>query len=291
MRRMSLFAVTGFVAAGLTLSACGSNSLSTSPARRQRPGRSASAAGGGVDQALAAKLPAKIKSAGKIVIGTDADLRSPTSTSTPTARPSIGMDVDALRRRRGQVRPQDRVGPRRLRRDHPRRARAASTTSASRASPSTPTARSRSTWSATSRPAPSGSSPEGQPQEGQPRRRLRQERRRAEGHRAGRRTSPRAARSAPTPASPTSTQLVQTPTRTKVTADVAQSGKADAMLADPPSASYAVEQTGGTLEPLGEHLRLGPLRLRVPKDRDRLRRRPSSRPSRRSRPTAPTRRP
>jgi len=71
MRRMSLIAVTGFVAAGLTLSACGSNSLSGSPAAGGTPAGSASAAGSGVDQALAAKVPAKLKSAGKIVVGTD----------------------------------------------------------------------------------------------------------------------------------------------------------------------------------------------------------------------------
>ena len=71
MRRLSLFTVTGLVAAGLTLSACGSNSLSTPPAAGSAPAGSASAAGGGVDQALAAKVPAKLKSAGKIVVGTD----------------------------------------------------------------------------------------------------------------------------------------------------------------------------------------------------------------------------
>jgi polar amino acid transport system substrate-binding protein len=71
MRRLSLFTITGLVAAGLTLSACGSNSLSTSPGAGSAPAGSASAAGGGVDQALAAKVPAKLKSAGKIVVGTD----------------------------------------------------------------------------------------------------------------------------------------------------------------------------------------------------------------------------
>src|SRR6476469_3616313 len=69
MRRMSLIAVSGFVAAGLTLSACGSNSLSTSPGAGSTP--AGTSAGGGVDQALAAKVPAKLKSAGKIVVGTD----------------------------------------------------------------------------------------------------------------------------------------------------------------------------------------------------------------------------
>jgi polar amino acid transport system substrate-binding protein len=66
---MSLIAATGVVAVGLSISACGSNSLSptTSGASTSAGGST----GGGVDAALAAKLPAKIKSAGKIVIGID----------------------------------------------------------------------------------------------------------------------------------------------------------------------------------------------------------------------------
>jgi polar amino acid transport system substrate-binding protein len=56
------------VAAGLTLSACGSDSMSPTT-----PGEPAgtTAAGGGADPALVAKVPEKLKTAGKIVIGTD----------------------------------------------------------------------------------------------------------------------------------------------------------------------------------------------------------------------------
>ncbi|GAB3050967.1 ABC transporter substrate-binding protein [Intrasporangium mesophilum] len=69
MRRMSLIAAVGAVAVGFSLSACGSNSLApTTPAASTPAGGST---GGGVDAALAAKLPAKIKSAGKIVVGID----------------------------------------------------------------------------------------------------------------------------------------------------------------------------------------------------------------------------
>jgi len=69
MRRFPLLAVTGLVAAGLTLSACGSDSLSPTT-----PGGTSPAGGGSTgtaDEALVAKLPAKIKSAGKIVVGID----------------------------------------------------------------------------------------------------------------------------------------------------------------------------------------------------------------------------
>lgn len=74
MRRTSLVAAAGAAALGLTLSACGSNSLS--------PGAGGGGGGGGnsptapapsrtANEALVAKLPAKIKSAGKIVVGID----------------------------------------------------------------------------------------------------------------------------------------------------------------------------------------------------------------------------
>jgi polar amino acid transport system substrate-binding protein len=70
MRRMSLIAVTGVVAVGLTLSACGSDSMNTTPGAGSTAAGT-SAAVGSVDAALAAKVPAKFKSAGKIVVGTD----------------------------------------------------------------------------------------------------------------------------------------------------------------------------------------------------------------------------
>ncbi len=69
MRRISLVAATGAVALGLTLSACGSNSLS--PGQGGNGNTSSPVPTGTVDQALVAKLPAKIKQAGKIVVGVD----------------------------------------------------------------------------------------------------------------------------------------------------------------------------------------------------------------------------
>ena len=84
MRRMSLIAVTSAVALGLTLSACGSDSMSTAPGAGSTPaGGGTAAAGGGVDAALAAKVPAKLKAAGKIVVGTD-----------PTYAPNEMLDTD-----------------------------------------------------------------------------------------------------------------------------------------------------------------------------------------------------
>jgi polar amino acid transport system substrate-binding protein len=72
MRRISLVAATGAVALGLSLSACGSNSLSPGASGGGNNNTSSAAATtGSVDKALAAKLPDKIKSAGKIVVGID----------------------------------------------------------------------------------------------------------------------------------------------------------------------------------------------------------------------------
>ena len=59
MRRLPVLAVTGMVAVGLTLSACGSDTLTpTTPAQPSAPGTGGTSAGGGVDDALAAKVPA-----------------------------------------------------------------------------------------------------------------------------------------------------------------------------------------------------------------------------------------
>src|SRR4051812_37957895 len=95
MRRMTLIAVTGFVAAGLTLSTCGSDSLSTSPGAGSTQAGSASAAGGGVDQALAAKVPAELKSAGKIVVGTDPTY-APNEMLAGDGKTVEGFDVDVF---------------------------------------------------------------------------------------------------------------------------------------------------------------------------------------------------
>ncbi len=74
----------------LTLTACGSDSLSESSSS-SAPATSASAAT--VDEALAAKLPEKIKSAGKVVIGTDATYQ-PNEYLDTDGKTVIGMDVE-----------------------------------------------------------------------------------------------------------------------------------------------------------------------------------------------------
>ena len=74
----------------LTLTACGSDSL-TESSSSSAPATSASAAT--VDEALAAKLPEKIKSAGKIVIGTDATYQ-PNEYLDTDGKTVIGMDVE-----------------------------------------------------------------------------------------------------------------------------------------------------------------------------------------------------
>jgi polar amino acid transport system substrate-binding protein len=68
MRRLPLLAATGVIALGLSVSACGSNSLSPGEGGNNTP---AQAPTGSADAALVAKLPAKIKDAGKIVVGID----------------------------------------------------------------------------------------------------------------------------------------------------------------------------------------------------------------------------
>src|SRR5450631_679414 len=79
---------TGAVIAGLALSACGSSSLSTPAASN-----STSAAAQSVDPALVAKLPAKVKSAGQIVVGTDATY-APNEFLNADGKTVQGMDVD-----------------------------------------------------------------------------------------------------------------------------------------------------------------------------------------------------
>lgn len=91
MRRLPLLAVTGMVAAGLTLSACGSDSMSPTTPGESSPGTSAE--GGGVDQDLAGKLPQKLKDAGKIIIGTDPTY-APNEMLDTDGKTVIGFDVD-----------------------------------------------------------------------------------------------------------------------------------------------------------------------------------------------------
>ena len=72
---------------GLALSACGSTSLST-PGASTKPTVSQT-----VDTSLVAKLPAKIKAAGKIVVGTDTSY-PPNEFLAADGKTAEGMDVD-----------------------------------------------------------------------------------------------------------------------------------------------------------------------------------------------------
>ncbi len=81
--------IAGLATAGLALSACGSDSLSTTTSSSS----SSSSTPAAVDQALVAKLPAKIKDAGKIVIGTDATYQ-PNEYLDSDGKTVVGMDVD-----------------------------------------------------------------------------------------------------------------------------------------------------------------------------------------------------
>jgi polar amino acid transport system substrate-binding protein len=94
---MSLIAATGVAVAGLALSACGSNSMSnnSSPGAGSTPAASGTSAGGAVDQALAAKVPAKLKSAGKIIIGTDPTY-APNEMLAGDGKTVEGFDVDVF---------------------------------------------------------------------------------------------------------------------------------------------------------------------------------------------------
>src|SRR5664280_389959 len=74
---------------GLALSGCGSNSLSTSTTTTT----TAAAAAQSVDPALVAKLPAKIKSAGQMVVGVDATY-SPNEFLNADGKTVQGWDVD-----------------------------------------------------------------------------------------------------------------------------------------------------------------------------------------------------
>ncbi len=87
--RPTTLLIAGLATAGLALSACGSDSLTTNPSSTS----SSSSTSAAVDPALVAKLPAKIKSAGKIVVGTDATYQ-PNEYLDTDGKTVIGMDVD-----------------------------------------------------------------------------------------------------------------------------------------------------------------------------------------------------
>lgn len=78
----------GAAIAALALSSCGSSSLSTPSSSN-----SVAATAQAVDPALVAKLPAKIKSAGKIIIGVDATY-APNEFLNADGKTVQGMDVD-----------------------------------------------------------------------------------------------------------------------------------------------------------------------------------------------------
>ncbi|WP_343964646.1 ABC transporter substrate-binding protein [Kribbella koreensis] len=89
--RMTL-AVCGVVV--LSASGCGSDSLSGSSPSTSTSSSSQPTAGGSVDPELAAALPAKIKSAGKITVGTDATY--PPNEFLQGGKTVAGMDVDVF---------------------------------------------------------------------------------------------------------------------------------------------------------------------------------------------------
>jgi polar amino acid transport system substrate-binding protein len=77
----------------LGLSACGSNSLSSGPGAASPSAGSSASAPVAVDDALVAKLPAKIKDAGAITVGTDASY-APNEFLDADGKTVVGMDVD-----------------------------------------------------------------------------------------------------------------------------------------------------------------------------------------------------
>ena len=82
------------VSAATTLAACGSSSLGGSSSTTTSGGSAtSSAASGGVDAALAAKVPAALKTKGTITIGTDATY-APNEFLASDGKTVEGMDVD-----------------------------------------------------------------------------------------------------------------------------------------------------------------------------------------------------
>jgi polar amino acid transport system substrate-binding protein len=88
--RPTTLLIVGLATAGLALSACGSDSLDGSSSSSSS---SSSSTTGSVDPALAAQVPAKIKTAGKIVVGSDASY-APNEFLADDGKTVQGMDVD-----------------------------------------------------------------------------------------------------------------------------------------------------------------------------------------------------
>ncbi len=93
MLRNRALALAALASTALALTACGSDSLSGGSSSTTSAGSTTTAAGGGVDQALAAKLPARIKSAGVIKVGTDATY-APNEFLDADGKTVKGMDID-----------------------------------------------------------------------------------------------------------------------------------------------------------------------------------------------------
>jgi polar amino acid transport system substrate-binding protein len=93
MLRNRALALAAVASTALALTACGSDSLSGGSSSSTGSSSTSSATGGGVDQALVAKLPAKIKAAGVIKVGTDATYQ-PNEYLDTDGKTVIGMDVD-----------------------------------------------------------------------------------------------------------------------------------------------------------------------------------------------------
>lgn len=89
--RPTTLLIAGLATAGLALSACGSDSLDGSSTLSSSS--SSSSSSGSVDAALAAKVPQKIKDAGKIVVGSDASY-APNEFLADDGKTVQGMDVD-----------------------------------------------------------------------------------------------------------------------------------------------------------------------------------------------------
>ena len=89
--RPTTLLIAGLATAGLALSACGSDSLDGSSTSSSTS--SSSSSSGSVDAALAAKVPQKIKDAGKIVVGSDASY-APNEFLADDGKTVQGMDVD-----------------------------------------------------------------------------------------------------------------------------------------------------------------------------------------------------
>lgn len=89
--RPTTLLIAGLATAALALSACGSDSLDGSSTSSSSS--SSSSSSGSVDAALAAKVPQKIKDAGKIVVGSDASY-APNEFLADDGKTVQGMDVD-----------------------------------------------------------------------------------------------------------------------------------------------------------------------------------------------------